>query len=177
MLCSVTVVIKDTPSMRLLYGSANWQIVESAKTYMWTIKSRNDREATHLMITSYEPVRASVPARAGDPSGDKAPFRGDVRDSSEATLTSARASDIFAEAHSAVRQTPSIASRWTTWGSTKTPKLLSRRLSRRWVRPQIGMKQPHDSTLSIDSYLNASAGSGRTVPQKSSLRGPTVTTS
>jgi hypothetical protein len=30
-------------------------VVEAPKTYMWTIKSRNDRAATHLTITNYSP--------------------------------------------------------------------------------------------------------------------------
>jgi DNA adenine methylase len=49
----VMVVIKDTPTIRRLYGSDRWRISEATKTYMWTIKSRNDRSATHLTITSY----------------------------------------------------------------------------------------------------------------------------
>jgi DNA adenine methylase len=49
----VMLVIKDTPTIRRLYGSDRWQTRESSKTYMWTIKSRNDRRATHLLITNY----------------------------------------------------------------------------------------------------------------------------
>lgn len=49
----VMLVIKDTPMIRQLYGSDRWAITEAAKTYMWTIKSRNDRTATHLTITNY----------------------------------------------------------------------------------------------------------------------------
>jgi DNA adenine methylase len=49
----VMVVIKDTPMIRDLYGSPRWTIVETSKTYAWTIKSRNDRSATHLTITNY----------------------------------------------------------------------------------------------------------------------------
>ncbi len=49
----VMVVIKDTPMIRQLYGPDRWAISEAAKTYMWTIKSRNDRSATHLTITNY----------------------------------------------------------------------------------------------------------------------------
>jgi DNA adenine methylase len=49
----VIVVIKDTAMIRDLYGSAHWRISQAAKTYMWTIKSRNDRSATHLTITNY----------------------------------------------------------------------------------------------------------------------------
>ena len=52
----VMVVIKETPAIRGLYGHDHWHIQEAPKTYMWTIKSRNDREATHLTITNYLPV-------------------------------------------------------------------------------------------------------------------------
>jgi DNA adenine methylase len=54
--CRVMVVIKDTPTIRQLYGSDRWHTVGSPKTYMWTIKSRNDRLTTHLMITNYRPA-------------------------------------------------------------------------------------------------------------------------
>jgi DNA adenine methylase len=50
---NVMVVIKDTPLIRRLYKSDRWRVTEAGKTYMWTIKSRNDREATHLTITNY----------------------------------------------------------------------------------------------------------------------------
>lgn len=50
---SVMVVIKDTPMIRRLYRSDRWRVAEADKTYMWTIKSRNDRETTHLTITNY----------------------------------------------------------------------------------------------------------------------------
>jgi len=49
----VMVVIKDTPMIRELYGTGRWQISEAPKTYRWTIKSRNDRAATHLTIINY----------------------------------------------------------------------------------------------------------------------------
>lgn len=49
----VMIVIKDTPMIRRLYRSARWRTIETDKTYMWTIKSRNDRAATHLTITNY----------------------------------------------------------------------------------------------------------------------------
>jgi len=49
----VMVVIKDTPLIRELYRSDRWRVVETGKTYMWTIKSRNDRAATHLTMTNY----------------------------------------------------------------------------------------------------------------------------
>jgi DNA adenine methylase len=52
----VMVVIKDTAAIRSLYSTGRWNIVEAPKTYAWTIKSRNDRQATHLMITNYSPA-------------------------------------------------------------------------------------------------------------------------
>ena len=51
----VMVVIKDTPAIRALYSSGRWHVLEAEKTYAWTIKSRNDRAATHLTITNYVP--------------------------------------------------------------------------------------------------------------------------
>ena len=50
---SVMIVIKDTPMIRRLYRSDRWRVAAADKTYMWTIKSRNDRETTHLTITNY----------------------------------------------------------------------------------------------------------------------------
>jgi DNA adenine methylase len=50
---SVMIVIKDTAMIRRLYGSDRWRVQSADKTYMWTIKSRNDRETTHLTITNY----------------------------------------------------------------------------------------------------------------------------
>ena len=49
----VMVVIKDTPLVRVLYRADRWNLTSAQKTYMWTIKSRNDRSATHLTITNY----------------------------------------------------------------------------------------------------------------------------
>jgi len=49
----VMVVIKDAPAIRQLYSADRWTVIEAPKTYMWTIKSRNDRAATHLTITNY----------------------------------------------------------------------------------------------------------------------------
>jgi DNA adenine methylase len=51
----VMIVIKDAPAIRALYKADRWNVIASPKTYMWTIKSRNDRLATHLTITNYEP--------------------------------------------------------------------------------------------------------------------------
>ena len=50
----VMVVIKDTAAIRRLYPSDRWHVTEAGKTYMWTIKSRNDRRTTHLTITNYQ---------------------------------------------------------------------------------------------------------------------------
>lgn len=50
---SVMIVIKDTPMIRNLYRQDRWRVVETDKTYMWTIKSRNERDAVHLTITNY----------------------------------------------------------------------------------------------------------------------------
>jgi DNA adenine methylase len=50
---NVMVVIKDTPLIRGLYSADRWNLASAEKTYMWTIKSRNDRAATHLTITNY----------------------------------------------------------------------------------------------------------------------------
>ena len=50
---NVMVVIKDTPLVRRLYQPDRWRLTAADKTYMWTIKSRNDRETTHLTITNY----------------------------------------------------------------------------------------------------------------------------
>ena len=49
----VMVVIGDSPATRALYRADRWHLTEAPKTYSWTIKSRNDRQATHLMITNY----------------------------------------------------------------------------------------------------------------------------
>jgi len=51
----VMVVIKDTPAVRGLYAGDAWYVLEAEKTYMWTIKSRNQRGATHLTILNYLP--------------------------------------------------------------------------------------------------------------------------
>ncbi len=59
----VMLVIRDTPGIRALYSSERWHVIEAAKTYAWTIKSRNERSATHLTITNYVPE--ATPA-AGD---------------------------------------------------------------------------------------------------------------
>lgn len=49
----VMIVIKDTPLIRRLYRSDRWRMAETDKTYMWTIKSRNERDVVHLTITNY----------------------------------------------------------------------------------------------------------------------------
>ncbi len=46
-------VIQDSPQIRRLYEGHGLHIESFAKTYMWTIKSRNDRQAQHLAIWNY----------------------------------------------------------------------------------------------------------------------------
>jgi DNA adenine methylase len=70
--CRVMVVIKDTPAIRRLYGSDHWRIVGSPKTYMWTIKSRNDRDTTHLMITNFPTANRSPLLEGSDDSVQRA---------------------------------------------------------------------------------------------------------
>lgn len=57
--CQFMLVIKASPLIESLYPVDRFAITAFDKTYMWTIKERNDREATHLMITNYDPA---VPA-------------------------------------------------------------------------------------------------------------------
>jgi DNA adenine methylase len=57
---SVMLLIKDTPAIRALYSSERWHVIEANKTYAWTIKSRNDRAATHLTITNYVPAATPI---------------------------------------------------------------------------------------------------------------------
>lgn len=53
-------VIKATPFIERLYPVDHFNVTAFDKTYMWTIKERNDREATHLLITNYEPTAATT---------------------------------------------------------------------------------------------------------------------
>ena len=53
--CRVQLIIKSTPTVLEIYSHSNWHVVAFDKRYMWTIKERNDRGATHLMITNYLP--------------------------------------------------------------------------------------------------------------------------
>lgn len=48
-------VIRASPLVAEIYGGAGWRITSAATTYRWTIKARNDRRATHLVITNYDP--------------------------------------------------------------------------------------------------------------------------
>jgi DNA adenine methylase len=57
----VMLVIRDTPGIRTLYSSERWHVLQAAKTYAWTIKSRNNRMATHLTITNYRPEATPIP--------------------------------------------------------------------------------------------------------------------
>jgi DNA adenine methylase len=55
--CRFQLVIKSTPTVQALYATNGWHVQSFAKTYPWTIKQRNDRRATHLLITN-APVAA-----------------------------------------------------------------------------------------------------------------------
>jgi DNA adenine methylase len=61
---AIMVVIKDTALVRALYGDPRWQVRAAPKTYSWTIKSRNDRRASHLVITNY-PVPSATSLTTG----------------------------------------------------------------------------------------------------------------
>ena len=49
--CRFQMVVKDTPLVRDLHVDARFEVASFDLTYAWTIKSRNDRRATHLLIT------------------------------------------------------------------------------------------------------------------------------
>ena len=49
----IMVVIGATPFIRDLYSNTFWKIQENEKNYAWNIKSRNDGNAIHLVITNY----------------------------------------------------------------------------------------------------------------------------
>lgn len=51
---NIMIVIGDTPLIRSLYPETHWNIQTEAMFYKWTVKSRNNREASHLTITNYE---------------------------------------------------------------------------------------------------------------------------
>lgn len=63
--CKLMLVIKATPAVRRLYSHDAWDIVAFDKKYMWTIKERNDRDATHLMITNYSRAPQAVSGASG----------------------------------------------------------------------------------------------------------------
>jgi hypothetical protein len=52
--CSFQLVIRDTPLVRDLYLDDAWFVQAFDHTYSWTIKDRNDRAATHLLITNVD---------------------------------------------------------------------------------------------------------------------------
>jgi DNA adenine methylase len=54
--CAFQMVVKSTPDVLEIYGQDDWNVVAFDKKYMWTIKERNNRDATHLMITNYHPA-------------------------------------------------------------------------------------------------------------------------
>lgn len=49
----VMLVVKNSPLMMELYGEDRFRVRHFDKTYMWTIKERNDRSAQHVLITNY----------------------------------------------------------------------------------------------------------------------------
>lgn len=63
--CKIMLVIKATPIVRDIYSHDAWEIVAFDKKYMWTIKERNDRNATHLMITNYSYAPESTDRASG----------------------------------------------------------------------------------------------------------------
>ena len=52
--CRWALVIKATPAVREVYGDPSWHVRAFDTTYAWTIKDRNDRAATHLLVTDRE---------------------------------------------------------------------------------------------------------------------------
>lgn len=58
--CPFQMVVKDTPLVRDLYVDPDWYVQAFDHTYAWTIKDRNDRRATHLLITDVDPRLAAA---------------------------------------------------------------------------------------------------------------------
>lgn len=58
--CPFVMVVKDSPLVRRLYVDPAWQVRAFDHTYAWTIKSRNDRRATHLLVTDVAPSAAAA---------------------------------------------------------------------------------------------------------------------
>lgn len=52
--CWFQLVIRDTPLVRELYLDDAWSVQAFDHTYSWTIKDRNDRATTHLVITNVD---------------------------------------------------------------------------------------------------------------------------
>lgn len=50
---NIMLVIKSTEFILSLYGNSHLKVLPFDKTYMYTIKERNNRDVTHLMITNY----------------------------------------------------------------------------------------------------------------------------
>lgn len=53
--CRFQLVIKATSWVQEVYRDPRWHVAAFDKTYRWTIKDRNDRSATHLVVTNYRP--------------------------------------------------------------------------------------------------------------------------
>ena len=58
--CSFQLVVKDTPLVRDLYLDPAWHVQAFDLRYRWTIKDRNDRAATHLLVTDVDPGLAEA---------------------------------------------------------------------------------------------------------------------
>lgn len=54
--CRCLLVIRATPDVRDIYTTDGWSVEAFDKTYDWTVKDRNDRQAVHLVI-GVPPVR------------------------------------------------------------------------------------------------------------------------
>ncbi len=60
--CHFQLVIRDTPLVRELYLDRDWHVQAFDLRYSWTIKDRNDRSATHLVVTDVAPAETQVVA-------------------------------------------------------------------------------------------------------------------
>lgn len=49
----IMLVVKSTPLIEELYPRERWKVHGYDKRYLWTIKERNERDVTHLMIRNY----------------------------------------------------------------------------------------------------------------------------
>jgi DNA adenine methylase len=52
--CRFQLVVKRTEATDRIYRHGGWRRLAFDKTYLWTIKERNDRRATHLVIANHD---------------------------------------------------------------------------------------------------------------------------